>query len=303
MRTYNVLGPLALSPRLITARGYPRNDMTAFPKASYDNPSLEQPAERQVAEVCQIVNTAIAAVQAVPEEWQATAAFTSIATIGSGVVTYATCEALDGRKCGAKGAAMGSYVALAISGVVAYNNMPTKGVQVGQRKRHDILQESYSMYLLERGMEFEAVNVVSLAPRSEDADDDSDATVQILGLRDANNNITSDHRMSFSARTALSHISFPAPSVDGGLERRASGPGFKISYDFTKVATGEMLNEDDIDALCFNVGQDWAKRADANHKMRSYKAILELGTLDTMTALITPETGENWNEQWENLQC
>lgn len=302
MKAYNLLGLFALWEPLTTARLHPTNEMSSASKDPYDNFSLTQPVERQVGEICQIVNTAITAVQSVPEEWRAVAAYTGIASVGVGFSAYSTCEAwTNAEKCEAKGAAIGSYVAIAISGVVIWNNRPTRGIQIGQ-KRHDTLQESYSNYLLERGMDFESVNIMSLATRSNDEDDDGGATIQILGLRDANG-LTSDHQMSFGARTALSHISFPATSMDGGLERRANGPGFKISYEFTEVATGVLLNEDDIDALCFNVGRDWAKRADADHEMGSYMATLELGTADSVTVLITPETGDNWNEEWESLEC
>ncbi|KAI1361969.1 hypothetical protein F5Y08DRAFT_355714 [Xylaria arbuscula] len=260
--------------------------------------SISGPKPRQVAEVCQAINTGITLVKELPPEWQVTAVGLGAVSATSGLAAWSTCEGFfNGTKCSAKGWAIGSYVGIALSGVILYNNLPIRGVQLAVRDEE--LHASYTGLLTRSGLEFDAVNIMPLARRGA-GDDDLATEIQILGLRDENDLVT-DHSIHIGNRSAVSHISTADSSY--GVGKRASGPGFKVAYDFTYAVSGDYVEEDDINNLAYDVGLYWAKLADQRHTMGTFKANLKMGASYTVDLDIIPENGDNWNPGWETLNC
>lgn len=169
-----------------------------------------------------------------------------------------------------------------------------------------LLAQSLHDSMLSRGLQFEDVAVVlSDDPIvARDLEDGiSTAAVHIRGLEDGIHPVH-DQLLHFrDDGTGSVRASFPSDLQVRGLQPRTGyeGVGLKMSYSFLTVEKGGKIDEDNAEALGFNIGLDWESRMTANYTLTRYfgKAVLE-GKW-TVGFQITPENG-NFNDTWEDPQ-
>ncbi|KAI1258232.1 hypothetical protein MGN70_001281 [Eutypa lata] len=249
-------------------------------------------------DVCHVVDSVVGVFKVVPAQYQAKVLAVAATSTLSGAFTYQVCDAIsaDTSSCKSKALIIGEGVALIGVGVVIYLSMPVTGVAppvVG--KRHALMQEAIEGSLRSRGIEFEEVEstraIVRRGGGAVDGGDDIVGTkVVVRGLRDEAGNL-SDHEFSVGdeSNTGTARISFPSLGSDGSLQRRDGGPGFKISYDFYHILSGDFADEEGIRSLSYNLGQDWGSRMDNHHDWANYIATMEFGESFQMALQITPE--------------
>ncbi|ETS77394.1 hypothetical protein PFICI_11268 [Pestalotiopsis fici W106-1] len=246
-------------------------------------------------------------------------AFMSGSVVGtvSGFGARGVCKMVIGgqdsaeERCTGLGQGIGSLIFLITGGVLIWASRPRvatvvqdfAGAELPRRASRD---EGFATVmrdlLLQRGLEFDNVNAAPLQAR----DSVQGQTIEILGLRDPETGIAMDH---------IHHIrddgrswARMTPSVGPGsaiAAKRHLGPGFKISYKYSKFNEKSTMKfeEADLQAVGQTFGADWEKRVNEHDDFSRYFGQAKFGDDYTLRFEIIPEE-DQYNDDYEKVeQC
>ncbi|KAH9905487.1 hypothetical protein F4778DRAFT_710085 [Xylariomycetidae sp. FL2044] len=286
MNLQQLLHILAFANSLRSAQAIPAVELTSI--------SLVPRQDNKPA-WCYGVESAIEVVKALPQQYKAEVLFVGLSGGLSGHAAYSVCRAYNPAdtavaRCQHAGIAVGELVGLIGIGVIANRELPIKGEQATE-KRHEALRSRFEQYLHARGSEFEAIEVSRDVRRS----GTESGKITVRGLRDEHGN-THDHEIGIGedGHSGIARLSFPNQS------KRGNGAGMKMSYEFFHVLSGSNADTDGIEALGYNVGQDWRTRMEKNQGWSDYIAALQFGPDYKMSIHVVPEDSSSWSDSYDS---
>lgn len=238
----------------------------------------------------------------------------TVAGVGTGYLTQGFChgthagEETAEERCTGWGSGVGGLVFLVVGGAILWANSRTGTVvqDLSGATELPVRDEGFTRAMRDAlhqgGLEFEEVITAPLQTR----DSAEGRTVEIMGLRDPETGIASDH--VHHIREDGRSWARMTPSIDssmGSTAKRHLGPGIKISYEFTNFneQSTMKIEEADLQGIGQTFGADWENRVNANENFSRYFGQAKIGDDYTVRFEIIPEE-DQFNDDCEKVnQC